>query len=78
MFMTNTIKKDVCEVAKEFVVMCMQKGVSENKTFELMNELIDLVETKSPEECQKIWYKSVNEAMKEVEYDFSKDYGTIS
>lgn len=63
--MANTVAKDKFQIVEKFVNSCMLKGVSENKAFELVEELCRLIQQERHDE----WIGLVNEALKEAGYE---------
>lgn len=58
--MANTVAKDKFEIVEKFVNVCMLKGISEVKSFELVEELCTLIQQKRHDE----WIGLVDEALK--------------
>ncbi|BCC03733.1 hypothetical protein BCJMU51_p411 (plasmid) [Bacillus cereus] len=63
--MANTVAKDKFEIVEKFVNACMLKGVSEDKSFKLVEELCTLIQQKRHDE----WFGLVDEALKEAGHE---------
>ncbi|MCW1941791.1 hypothetical protein OMD49_29850 [Bacillus anthracis] len=63
--MANTVAKEKFQIVEKFVNSCMLKGVSENRAFELVEELCRLIQQKRHDE----WVGLVNEALKEAGHE---------
>ncbi|PEW14651.1 hypothetical protein [Bacillus cereus] len=62
--MANTVAKDKFQIVEKFVNSCVLKGISENKAFELVEELCRLIQQKRHDE----WAGLVDEALKEARH----------
>lgn len=63
--MANTVAKDKFKIVETFVNTCMLKGVSEEKSFKLVEDLCTLVQQKRHDE----WFGLVDEALKEAGHE---------
>ncbi|MFK4380550.1 hypothetical protein ABH948_006017 [Bacillus sp. RC218] len=60
--MANTAVKNKLDIAEKFVNVCMLKGISEDKTVELVEGLRTLIQQKRHDE----WFGLVDAALKEA------------
>lgn len=60
--MTNKLDKSRVEAVETFVNTCVLKGISEEKSFELVKQLCVLIQQKRHDE----WLSLVDEALKEA------------
>ncbi|SCN41127.1 Uncharacterized protein BC067498_05520 [Bacillus cereus] len=62
--MAKITDRDTKKLVRTFIHSCLDKGLTTNKGFELLNELMTMIEEKRCDE--KIWLETIDRAVAEA------------